>query len=93
MDTFKSAGSVKNLYIKNLDRIDERIIYTNILSRLKKRADVVLASEVLLPYTDRTSGTFKSIPFYIIFDLDYGTYIHCDNQNCLNEIELILQNN
>lgn len=94
MNTFKLAEDLNNIYFKNLDRIDEKIIYSNILSRLKKQPGVFLASEELvLPYADITRGTYKSISFYVGLDLNHGTFIHCDNQKCLNEIELLLQNN
>lgn len=93
MNTFKLTGDLNHLYFQNLERIDDSIIYKNVLSKLKEQPEVTLSSEEMLPYTDVTKGLFKSIPFSVALDLDYGTIIHCGNQNCLNEIELLLQNN
>lgn len=93
MNTFKSTGDLNHLYFQNFERIDESIIYRNVLSILKEQSNIIFYSEELLPFADVTRGIFKTIPFYVGLDLNYGTYIRCDDQKCLNEIELILQNN
>lgn len=93
MNTFKLTDDLKRLYFYNSNMIDESIIYRNVLSILKEQSNIILNSEELLPFADVTRGIFKTIPFYVVLDLNYGTYIRCDDQKCLNEIELILQNN
>lgn len=90
MKTFKINGDAKHLYLQNFERIEEELVYEEVKEKLSRHKGVVIEDMVQAPYCDMNTGHYKDKEFALVLDFSEGVFLHSDDGDCLDALELIL---
>jgi hypothetical protein len=89
--TFTLPSRPNNLAIVNHERIDDRIILKQVLTRLNENKDIHVGKKVLCPSEDIYECKFKDKDFTLIFSLDDGVEIYCEDIDILEKIKKYIE--
>lgn len=92
MKTFRINGDANHLYLQNFERKEEELIYDEVKERLSKNQDVGIEETVQGPYCDMNKGHYQDKEFALVLDFSDGVFLHSDDKDCLDALELILNN-
>lgn len=90
MRTFRTQYDKNKLFFTNYKRIDEEIVFNEIMQLLKDNPDVKISDKEIAPSKDMYKCSISDEGFELIFDIDYGGYIYSDSEKILEILEKIL---
>ncbi len=90
MDTFRMEGDTVRFYFKNRDRVDERTLLTRALNVLYDVPEISIGKPIVLPYADHYEGKHGETPFTVVYDIEDGPFIYCEDSRELDELEGLL---
>ncbi|MDF2068008.1 hypothetical protein [Bacillus sp. Cr_A10] len=91
METFRSEKNDR-FYFKNYQDIDEELIIQEAKTKLEKFPHIKFYGYQEIIYLDIWEGTFHDMEFRLCNDINYGSFLICNDEHVLKEIEDILNN-
>lgn len=90
MRTFRTQDDKNKLFFTNYKRIDEEIVFNEIMQILKDNPNIKISDKEIAPSEDMYRCSISDKGFELIFDIDYGGYIYSNSEKTLEILEKIL---
>ena len=90
MRTYQTKNSKDKLFFTNYNRIDEQVVFDEIVGILKRNPCIILGEKTIGPSEDIYKCKISDEKFELVFDIDYGGYIQSESEKAIKEIENIL---
>ncbi|MCI6782418.1 MAG: hypothetical protein MR594_02125 [Lachnospiraceae bacterium] len=87
MRTFQIDSEPKRLYFANYNRIEEEILFQNILAKLESCKEIEIGRKQIGPSEDLYKCKWSDLSFCLVYDIDYGTYIQADDEKVIQRLE------
>ncbi|SHI90346.1 hypothetical protein SAMN05444401_1739 [Clostridium amylolyticum] len=90
MRIYKTQNQKDKLFFTNYKRLDEEIVFNEIVDILKSNPSVSIGNKIVGPSEDIYSCNILKEEFELVLDIDYGGYIQSNSEKALNLLENIL---
>lgn len=90
MRVYKNQNQKDKLWFTNYKRLDEEIVFNDIMNILKNVNSVSIGNKVVGPSEDIYRCNISNEEFELVFDIDYGGYIQSNSEKALDILEKIL---
>ena len=87
MKLYQMSNEPNRLGFTNYERIDEEILFQDILTQLKSDSRVEVGEKQIGPSEDYYYCNINGRPFILFFDIDYGTEIYSNDVDALRELK------
>lgn len=87
MRTFQIGSELKRLYFANSNRIEEEILFQNILTKLESCKEIEIGRKQIGPSEDLYKCKWSDWSFCLVYDIDYGTYIQADDEKVIQRLK------
>ena len=87
MRTFQIDSEPKCLYFTNYNRIEEEILFQNVLSKLESCKEIEIGRKQIGPSEDLYKCKWSDLAFCLVYDIDYGTYIQADDEKVIQRLK------
>lgn len=77
-------------YFKNLDRIHEREIFLKAKSILENDMNTKFINYIEIVELDIWEGKYKDVDFQLCYDINYGPFLICKNEDILEQLEKLI---
>lgn len=91
MKTYQLDNKPRELYFTNYDRVDEDILFQQVLTKFKKNHHIEIGEKEVFPSEDLYRCKVLGTSFLLIFDIDYGTSIQADDIETIQKLQEILE--
>lgn len=91
MKTYQLDNKPKNLYFTNYDRIDEEVLFQNILVKLKSSPEIEIGKKQTGPAEDLYGCKLSGSSFWLVYDIDYGTSIRVNDIETIRKLKEIFE--
>lgn len=91
MRTFQIDSEPKRLYFANSNRIEEEILFQNILTKLESCKEIEIGRKQIGPSEDLYKCKWSDCSFCLVYDIDYGTYIQADDEKVIQRLKKIFE--
>lgn len=91
MKTFQIDSEPKRLYFANFNRIEEEILFQNILTKLESCKEIEIGRKQIGPSEDLYKCKWSDWSFCLVYDIDYGTYIQADDEKVIQRLKKIFE--
>jgi hypothetical protein len=92
MKIFQLRNNENCLYFSNHERIDEEIIFNEVLEFFKKDKSFTIKDELKGPSENIYKCSIGRYNFDLILDMDYGTFIKSDNRAAIEHLKTYFDN-
>lgn len=91
MKTYQVNNKPKDLFFSNYDRVDESILFQQVLEKLENNQNVQIGAKKELPSEDLYECKIGDSAFWLIYDIDYGTSIQVEDIETISKLKNILE--
>lgn len=86
MRIFQMNGRPDLLEFTNYERVDEEILFEQILEKLQCNPNVVIGERQIGPSEDFYNCSIGKFPFTLVYDLVYGPSVHSENPEAIKKL-------
>lgn len=88
MKVFQESDRPDNLEFTNYERIDEELLFNQIMSKLNKNPNIVIGNKIVCPSEDLYHSSIDGEKFTLCYDIDYGSSIHCESKAAVEKLKI-----
>lgn len=91
MKTYQVNNNPKELFFTNFDRVDEFILFQQVLEKLENNQNVQIGAKKVLPSENLYECKIDDSAFWLLYDIDYGTSIQVEDIETISKLKNILE--
>lgn len=93
MRVYRESKQPNKLFFTNYKRLDEFEVFTDIKDILVNSGFMEFGEKIMGPSEDVYICKMENNEFSLIYDIDYGGSIYCENKSILDKLEKLLNEN
>ncbi|NCC00829.1 MAG: hypothetical protein EOM34_09135 [Clostridia bacterium] len=87
MRRYQISGRPEILGFTNYQRVDEKLLFDDVLHRIKANVDIEMGSKKISPSEEYYLCRISGLPFTLIFDLNYGPSIWSESPEAICKLK------
>lgn len=87
MKVFQVSDRLDDLEFTNYERIDEELLFNQIMCKFKENSNIIIGNKVTCPSEDLYHSSIDGEKFTLCYDINYGASIHCESKATIEKLK------